>query len=407
MYMRSTARAFGHAGVVPSGGFGTGLGFIYGLRVACDVGLHYAGLLCVPQWWLLERSALCSSALRAVAWVLRLGRAEVMAMHGMGRTHRHRRRCSRRLRPLHRRHRQWLTRRSYHYQARHRLGTDVHDDTGPSFSTRASLDFGPTPLRWRRLQPPPLTACRNRRRVQKAPRWRAPTRLKRVARTPTRDDLNATQQPHVDRESVPTRLPRRRHELLSQRAYVSTLACQPAPALSLASTARAASTNDADPCNAQSTDAPQVRHTVHPSVAQADAIGGPMASADVLPWSARTPAPTPRSRNTRPLTRRDALLSTLEHRGIPKEGIRRDEKGQGSCGTGRCSAVSGRSLERLLTIPGHCHVVLRLASKTHSPCVHSRRHPTCHMLPGLWVARWRVDITVLDSPMGGISQPWL
>jgi hypothetical protein len=46
-----------------------------------------------------------------------------------------------------------------------------------------------------------------------------------------------------------------------------------------------ASTHDNDPCNDGSTDVPQVRHTVHASVMQTDAIGGPLAKADALTCS--------------------------------------------------------------------------------------------------------------------------
>jgi hypothetical protein len=66
---------------------------------------------------------------------------------------------------------------------------------------------------------------------------------------------------------------------------VAAVAARDACALTRPEHATRASTHDDDPRNDGSTDAPQVRHTVHTSVTQADAIGGPLAKADALTCS--------------------------------------------------------------------------------------------------------------------------
>jgi hypothetical protein len=66
---------------------------------------------------------------------------------------------------------------------------------------------------------------------------------------------------------------------------VAAVAARHACALMRPEHAMRASTHDNDPRNDGSTDAPQVRHTVHASITQADAIGGPMAKADTLTCS--------------------------------------------------------------------------------------------------------------------------
>jgi hypothetical protein len=93
-------------------------------------------------------------------------------------------------------------------------------------------------------------------------------------------------------------------------AFVSTLTCQPVTSVttSLIASMPTSAHNDDHPHNVGSADALLERHSVHASVAQTDAVGGPLANADGLPCSNASTHVAKLKRAT--LRRRSALLRT-------------------------------------------------------------------------------------------------